>query len=425
VSDALDLLAGWLAPVLGGGLAGFVHVFWYFSVFEAPRLALSDALVVRRRLRLRGESGRPCGVAYSVVMPVLNEADTVAASVESLERQSHPPRRIVLVNDGSIDATSAVCRALAGRSPRVLYLDHAERSGKSAALNRGLRHACTEAVVFVDSDTTFDRDAMRNLVRRLERPEVVAVGGVLRVRNRHENLLTELQALEYGMVVALARQAKAEARLLPIISGAFGAFRTSAVRAVGGHDPGPGNDSDLTLDLRRGGGEIEFAHDAVCHTNVPATLRGFVRQRLRWSRNVVKNRLRKHVRVFSPFGRDFSWRNLASTLDPILYQVALGWLWAAYVLWAAVTFTGILPGILLGNWLLYLASATVQQALALALSERRREDLLGLLFLPLYHPYRVFHRLVMLAAQVQEVFLRSSLRDPFAPPKVRRVMPDW
>ena len=82
-------------------------------------------------------------------------------------------------------------------------------------------------------------------------------------------------------------------------------------------------------------------------------------------------------------------------------------------------------GILLGNWLLYLASALVQQSLVVALSERPREDLVGLLFVPLHHPYRVFHRCVMLFAQFQELFTRASLRDPFAPRKVRHAMPDW
>ena len=56
---------------------------------------------------------------------------------------------------------------------------------------------------------------------------------VLRVRNRNANLLTEAQAIEYGFTIGLGRQAKAELGILPIISGAFGAFRTRAVRAVG------------------------------------------------------------------------------------------------------------------------------------------------------------------------------------------------
>jgi cellulose synthase/poly-beta-1,6-N-acetylglucosamine synthase-like glycosyltransferase len=421
----VELLTGYLSPLLAGGVVGALHLFWFFMVIEGPRHLVSDSVVLVRRWRERPERDRPCALAYSVVMPVLNEADTLAASLHSLEAQSHPPSRIVLVNDGSTDATPSVGRALAAASPRVVFLEQAGRGGKSAALNRGLHHVETDVVVFVDSDTTFDVNAMRNIVRRLERPEVAAAGGVLRVRNRHANLLTEVQALEYGLVITLMRQAKAELGILPIISGAFGAFRTETVRAVGGHDPGPGNDSDLTIKIRRSGGRIEFAHDAVCHTNVPEKLGVFTRQRLRWSRNVVKNRLRKHVAIFSPFGGSFSLRNLVSTLDPIVSQVVLSWIWLGYVSWASVRYFAILPGILLGNWLLYLASALARQLIVVALSERPREDFRGLLFLPLYHPYRLFHRGVMLCAQAQELFFRASRDDPFAPLKVRRMQPDW
>jgi cellulose synthase/poly-beta-1,6-N-acetylglucosamine synthase-like glycosyltransferase len=425
VSHWSDLLAGYLAPVLAGGVVGALHLFWFFVVVEGPRHLLFDALVLVRRWRERPVRDRPCRLEYCVVMPVLNEERTLEASVRSLESQSHAPTRIVLVNDGSTDGTPHVGRRLAARSDRIVFIEQGERGGKSAALNRGLHHVTSEVVVFVDSDTTFDRDAMRNLVRRLERPGVVAAGGVLRVRNRRVNLLTEVQALEYGLVITLMRQGKAELGILPIVSGAFGAFRTARVRAVGGHDPGPGNDSDLTIKMRRSGGLVDFAHDAVCHTNVPESLGGFVRQRLRWSRNVVKNRVRKHSALFSPLEPGFSLRNLLSTADPVAFQCVLSWIWIGYVAWASTLYTEILPGILLGNWLLYLGSGLLRQLLVVALSERPREDLQGLLFLPLYHPFRVFHRGVMLFAQAQELFTRASIRDPFAPAKVRRAQPDW
>ncbi|MHC4515886.1 MAG: glycosyltransferase family 2 protein [Planctomycetota bacterium] len=425
MNDLGTSLLGYLTPVIVDGVGGFLRLFWYFALFELPRFIALDIIVVIYRLVFyRAPTNNPlCG--YSVVVPVLNEADTVEMTLRSLEAQSHKPTEIILVDDGSTDATAEICTRIAADSSRIKFFSQGERSGKSAALNRGLAHVTQDVVVFIDSDTTFDRDAMENLVRRFAEPRVVAVGGALRVRNRHQNLLTEQQAIEYGQSICLARQAKSFLEILPIISGAFGGFRTSAVRAVGGHDPGPGNDSDLTIDLRERGGRVLFAHESVCHTDVPTTLGALTKQRRRWCRNVVKNRIRKHRHTLSPFNSYFTWRNMISTLDPILYQFVFGWIWLTYVAGTIVFYPHLLLPILIGNLFLYWTCGFIQQICVILLSERPREDIGGLLFVPAFHTYRTYTRLVMLFAQLEELFTRTSKRDPFAPEKVQRAMPDW
>lgn len=420
-----DNLIGFLSPVIVDGFAGFLRLFWYFALFEFPRYIGLDLLVTVHRWRNPQQPSPPQLPGYAVVVPVLNEGATVGMTLRSLDTQTHPPAQVILVDDGSTDDTERICARMAAASERIVFLSQGERGGKSAALNRGLRHVTQEIVVFVDSDTTFDRDAMARLVTHFDDPEVAAVGGALRVRNRHANLLTEVQALEYGQSISMARQAKSLLNVLPIISGAFGGFRTSSVRAVGGHDPGPGNDSDLTIDLRERGGRIVFAHDAVCHTDVPTKVTKLTKQRRRWCRNVVKNRLRKHRMTMSPFNRHFRVRNLISTLDPIIYQVVFSWIWLCYLVWTAANYPHLVPAIVLGNFLLYTACSALQQVLVVMLSERRGEDAAGMLFLPVFHFYRAYLRLVMLFAQVEELFTRTSRRDPFAPQKVQRAMPDW
>ncbi len=426
MDDQLRILQGFFGPVLADGWMGIWHAYWFFLLFEFPRFILTDLWILAMRFLDRGESSKPQKLPhYSVIIPVLNEEKTIAATIQSLEEQSYLPESIILVDDGSTDGTAQVCRSFEARSSRIHFARMSERSGKSAALNRGLGLVKTEAVVFVDADTTFDRQAMRELLRPLLDPRVDAVGGVLRVRNRNENLLTEVQALEYGISITLSRQAKSKLGILPIISGAFGAFRTAAVRSVGGHDPGPGNDSDLTIDIRERGGHIVFAHEAICHTDTPTDVTTLTRQRRRWCRNVVKNRMRKHANLFWPFNKSFSLRNLYSTLDPLLYQVFFSWIWFFYLVELILTRPQILPAVLIGNLCLYTMLGVVQQGIVIALSERRDEDTRGLLYIPAYNLYRTYLRFVMLFAQVEEIFTRKSLSDPFAPEKVRKAQPDW
>ena len=100
-------------------------------------------------------------------------------------------------------------------------------------------------------------------------------------------------------------------------------------------------------------------------------------------------------------------------------------MWLAYVIDTCINRPHVVLPIIVANFLIYLATALVQQSLVIACSERPREDAVGLLYLPVYHVYRVYHRFVMLFAQLEELFTRTSLRDPFAPKKVQKMMPDW
>lgn len=74
----------------------------------------------------------------TVVIPVYNGALYLAEAVESVRRQSRPPRRVILVDDGSTDATPQIAAALCndGREPAMEYLRQ-DNAGPASAMNRG------------------------------------------------------------------------------------------------------------------------------------------------------------------------------------------------------------------------------------------------------------------------------------------------
>lgn len=75
----------------------------------------------------------------TVVIPVYNGAPYLAESVESVRRQSCPPGRIILVDDGSTDATPEIAGAMR-REPGMPPIDYVrqENAGPAAAMNRGV-----------------------------------------------------------------------------------------------------------------------------------------------------------------------------------------------------------------------------------------------------------------------------------------------
>ena len=88
---------------------------------------------------------------FSVVIPAYNAADTLEAAVTSVVRQDFADFEVVIVNDGSTDATLDLARRLAASDERVTVVD-GPNGGCSAARNRGFDVARAEFGVLLDSD---------------------------------------------------------------------------------------------------------------------------------------------------------------------------------------------------------------------------------------------------------------------------------
>lgn len=412
-----------------------LRVFWLFIFLDFPRYVLTDIYIffyeMCRRLKLNKDEElfimklRKTPPLVSVIVPVMNEQETIEWTIRSLKEQTYRNLQIIIIDDGSTDRTPDICSKFKSQKG-ILYLRFAERAGKSAALNYGLKFATGEYVVFIDSDTTFDRDAIINLIKTFYDPEVGAVSGNLRPRNSRKNLLTSLQHIEYLFTISVGRRIRAHFGILPIVSGAFGGFRRQIIslESIGGHEPGPGNDSDITIRLRKLGYKVSFASDAMCHTNVPETPYSLIKQRWRWDRNLVKNRLRKHKDVYNPFSQNFRLREVVSFVDSLFFHVVLSLVTVFYLIDISVNYPRILPFILLLNYLLYFFSELIELVTAVALS-KRWEDLTFVIFMPIFNPYKILLKFFRIIGYAQELFFSYSYLDHFTPYKVRQRMMRW
>lgn len=90
--------------------------------------------------------------SYDVVIPCHNRAHVVADAVESVLAQDHAPSRVIVVDDGSSDASATVIRALAATHDRVQAVILPRNVGASQARNSGVALATAEWVAFLDSD---------------------------------------------------------------------------------------------------------------------------------------------------------------------------------------------------------------------------------------------------------------------------------
>ena len=259
--------------------------------------------------------------SVSVVIAAYNEEKVIAKTVQSLLGCGYPRLQIIVVDDGSKDATFAVASEAFQSDPRVCII-HKENGGKATALNRGIEEATGEILISLDADTLFAPDTIALLVRHFADPKVGAVSGNVRVGNTH-NIWTRWQALEYITSQNFDRRGYDLLNCITVVPGAVGALRRDAVQEVGGytHDT-LAEDTDLTWKLRKAGWRIENESSAMAYTEAPETMKNLAKQRFRWAFGTLQC-LWKHQDALGQYGA-FGW-------------IALPSLWLFQILFPAVS----------------------------------------------------------------------------------------
>jgi glycosyltransferase involved in cell wall biosynthesis len=118
--------------------------------------------------RSRTPSQVPSSVSVSVILPAYNEEKNLRHAVDSARvvlSQIAKAWEIIVVDDGSIDGTAAVCEELVGQCDGVRVIRHDYNRGYGAALKSGILAARHELIFFTDADGQFD---LRELERFVE-----------------------------------------------------------------------------------------------------------------------------------------------------------------------------------------------------------------------------------------------------------------
>ena len=165
------------------------------------------------------------GLDYCVVIPAKNAAAFIDRALASVQAQSAPALEVVVVDDGSTDATAAICQS---RGVRVVYLS--ESRGPSAARNCGVAATTAPLIAFLDADDEWMPTHTQELLR------IVSLNGVAFAASDAERFGTETGLISHGLS---SRSGLDLPDLLilenPIIQSAV-MIRRSAFDAAGGYD---------------------------------------------------------------------------------------------------------------------------------------------------------------------------------------------
>lgn len=273
----------------------FVLLFALILIFFYYWLIVPLALYQRLREQSR-EVVVETWPELTVLIPAYNEAGYIGETLDSFLAADYPPAKldIVVIDDGSTDATREEARAYAASGVTVLTK---ENGGKHSALNYGLSRTEGPLVLTVDADSVIAPDAIREIVRSLEaNPDAGAIAGNVKVSNRGK-AITDLQALEYILGINTFRRVFDLLGVVTVVPGCLGLFKRDGIETIGRYSSDTlTEDFDLTIELLKRGFKIHHSN-AVVYTEAPDTWKNLYRQRIRWFRGNLQTVI-KHGRIF-------------------------------------------------------------------------------------------------------------------------------
>ena len=176
----------------------------------------------------------------SIVIPARNEERNLEQALESVLALDYPGLGIIVVNDRSTDGTGAILEKLAKQDPRltVVTIESLPTGwlGKPYALHRGAQQAQGEFILFTDADIVFHPLALRKAMTHVQTNEIDHVTVV--PEDTMPGFFLRALSATFGIFMFIlfrpweARNPKSR-RYMGI--GAFNLIRTTAYRAIGGH----------------------------------------------------------------------------------------------------------------------------------------------------------------------------------------------
>ncbi len=289
------------------------------SILIYHHFVYPGAVILLARLRRRRpvEESRQSAPRVSLLIAAYNEEKVIRAKLDNSIELEYPNLvEIIVISDGSTDSTPTIVSDYP--DDRVVGLHVDARSGKSAALNRGVQIAKGEIVVFSDANNDFSSNAIAELVKHFVDPKVGGVTGAKKIKVEQGRQASAGDNLYWRYESAIKF---AESNILSITcsDGEIFAMRRDLFRDL---NPGVINDDlQLTLDLVYGGYKVLYEPEATSHESASISIKDDFWVKVRMVAGgfqAISWHWAKIFNIFSPFNIMFISHKVIRWLVPEL-----------------------------------------------------------------------------------------------------------
>lgn len=251
--------------------------------------------------------------SVTIIIPCFNEETWIQTTILSCLDQYYPvdKLKVIVVDDCSTDRSVEKIEELYQKllksedkryriKDRFKYFVQEKNAGKRDALVRGVENTDTDLVMFVDSDSFLEPDAVVNLVQPFQDPKMGGCAGRCDVANTYTNALTEMQSVRYYIAFRIMKAAEGIFDAVTCLSGPLSCYRRDLVlkykddwinQRFLGHKATFGDDRSMTNFILRHN-RCGYQDTAVCSTIVPRKHKVFLKQQMRWKRSWLRESLR-------------------------------------------------------------------------------------------------------------------------------------
>lgn len=271
-----------------------IYASMYLGIIATVFFILSFIAGSKKKILMYADDELP---SVSIIIPAYNEEKSITKTIKSALAADYPKNKfeIIVIDDGSRDATFSLAKKLEGKNVRVFTK---KNGGKGSALNLGLKKARGKIVFSMDADTFAAPESVKKMVRYFKNPEVMCVAPSMLIHNP-KSFWQRIQQVEYLMGLFM-RKAFASINSIYVTPGAFSAYRKSFFDKYGGYDEhNITEDLEVSLRIQAKGYRIENCPDAPVYTIAPSKFKPLMIQRRRWYYGLIKNML-NYRRLISP-----------------------------------------------------------------------------------------------------------------------------
>lgn len=275
-----------------------------------------------------------CGA--SVVLPIYNEKKEIVDKViRSILKQKEVDLELFVIDDYSDNREELMKEVYSfyDNDPRVTIFYADRNQGKRHSQKMGFDAAQKEYIVTIDSDNILHEPfAIQRLLRHFKtNGRVGAVTGNVGVENKTTTFLTRLISYRYWFSFNQEREAQSLSGVVFCCSGPFSAYKKSIIDKIKekyvsqvffGKNCTYGDDRHLTNLVLERGYQTIYARDAEAATYVPETMKGYLKQQVRWNKSFYRELLWSGKLMFSkPIY--FMYELLMQTMLPFLLLGAI------------------------------------------------------------------------------------------------------